>query len=62
MHFEFATATRIVFGPVELLMRGGTLRKPGGKSSLAEDGYRILLLGVTPKKASDVMLGMVVQQ
>jgi len=49
-------------GTVELLLRDGVLRKKGGASNIGADGYRILLLGVTPKEAMDSMMGMVVQK
>ncbi|MHC4513961.1 MAG: hypothetical protein ACYTGW_05810 [Planctomycetota bacterium] len=49
-------------GTVELLLRDGVLRSRGGKSNIAPEGYRILLLGVTPKHALASMMGMVVQK
>lgn len=49
-------------GTVELLLRDGVLRKTGGNTTIGSDGYRILLLGVTPKQATDSMMGMVVQK
>jgi hypothetical protein len=49
-------------GVVSLLLRDGTLRGPGGDSTIGKDGYRMLLTDITPKVASDAMLGMVVQR
>ncbi len=49
-------------GTVELMLRDGLLRKPGGQTRIDAEGYRILLLGVTPTEASDSMMGMVVQK
>lgn len=49
-------------GIVQLVVAGGTMRTPGGVSTLAEDGMRLLLREVTPKAASDTLLGMVVRK
>lgn len=49
-------------GIVQLVVAGGTMRTPGGVSTLAEDGMRLLLRDVTPKTASDTLLGMVVRK
>ena len=49
-------------GIVQLVVSGGTMRTPGGVSTLAEDGMRLLLRDVTPKAASDTLLGMVVRK
>ncbi len=49
-------------GTVELLLRDGLLRRKGGQTNIGADGFRILLLGVTPKEAMDSMMGMVVQK
>jgi hypothetical protein len=47
---------------VQILLKDGTLIGPGGESRLGEDGYRILLPGLTPRQASDRMLGIVVRR
>lgn len=49
-------------GTVELLLRNGLLRRKAGETRIGADGYHVLLLGVTPKEATDSMLGMVVQR
>jgi hypothetical protein len=49
-------------GIVQLLLRDGTLHSKGGDSTIGSDGYRILLDGLTPKRARDLMLGMVVHK
>lgn len=49
-------------GIVQLVIAGGSLRTPGGVSAIAEEGMRLLLREVTPKAASDAMLGMVVRR
>ncbi|MEY4673382.1 MAG: hypothetical protein RL148_1166 [Planctomycetota bacterium] len=49
-------------GIVQLVLAGGSLRTPGGVSAIAEEGMRLLLRDVTPKAASDAMLGMVVRR
>jgi hypothetical protein len=49
-------------GIVQLLLRDGTLHSKGGDSTIGSDGYRILLDGLTPKRARDLMLGMVVRK
>lgn len=49
-------------GIVQLVVSGGAMRTPGGVSTLAEDGTRLLLRDVTPKAASDALLGMVVRK
>lgn len=47
-------------GVVSLLLQDGVLRRGGKESTITAEGYRMLLPKVTPKLASDVMLGMVV--
>lgn len=46
-------------GIVSLLLRGGVLHRRGGDTTIPESGYRILLPGVTPSRAIELMLGMV---
>ncbi len=45
---------------VQLLLRDGSLRGPGGESSISADGHRMLLPDVTPEQGRNAMLGMVV--
>lgn len=47
-------------GVVSLLLQDGALRRGGAESTINAEGYRMLLPKVTPKQATDVMLGMVV--
>lgn len=47
-------------GVVSLLLQDGALRRGGAESTITAEGYRMLLPKVTPKQATDVMLGMVV--
>jgi hypothetical protein len=47
-------------GVVSLLLQNGVLRRGGVESTITAEGYRMLLPKVTPSKAIDVMLGMVV--
>lgn len=49
-------------GIVSLLLRSGTLRREGVQSTIQAEGYRMLLPNLTPQKASDCMLGMVVRR
>ena len=49
-------------GIVSLLLQGGVLRRNGGDSTIGQDGYRMLLPDVTPKQATETMLGMVVHR
>lgn len=49
-------------GVVSLLLQSGTLRQAGGISTISAEGYRMLLPNVTPKQASEIMLGMVVRR
>jgi hypothetical protein len=49
-------------GIVSLLLRDGALHQRGGLSTISPDGYRMLLPHVTPRRASDAMLGMVVRR
>lgn len=51
-------------GTVELELIGGVFRRAGGDVPLPSSppGQRILLVGVTPKDASDALTGMVVQR
>ncbi len=46
-------------GLVELRMFDGILRKEGGTTNINSAGYAIQLIGVTPKQASDILMGMV---
>jgi hypothetical protein len=59
---ELAVEVDAQAGIVSLLLRDGTMRSKGGQSKIAADGYRILLPEVTPKAASDALLGMVVRR
>jgi hypothetical protein len=59
---ELAVEVDAQAGIVSLLLREGTMRSKGGQSKIAADGYRILLPDVTPKAASDALLGMVVRR
>ncbi len=47
---------------VELLVRGGILRRAGGETTIPDGGYRIVLPGVSSGDASRIMLGMVSSQ
>jgi len=49
-------------GVVSLLLRGGVLRRGSLESTITEEGYRMLLPGLTPKETIDAMLGMVVKK
>lgn len=49
-------------GVVSLWMRSGVLQKEGVQSSINAEGYRMLLTNLTPKQATDAMLGMVVHK
>jgi hypothetical protein len=49
-------------GVVSLLLRSGVLLREGVESKLTAEGYRMLLPKLTPKQATDAMLGMVVTQ
>jgi hypothetical protein len=49
-------------GVVQLCLRDGTLRGPGGNSTISPEGYRMLLPEITVRDASDAMLGMVVRR
>ncbi len=49
-------------GIVSLLLCDGTLRREGVESSIHADGYRMLLPNVTPRRAAELMLGMVVHR
>lgn len=46
-------------GVVSLLLRDGILRNGGAESTISGEGYRMLLPGLDPKQASDLMIGMV---
>jgi hypothetical protein len=59
---ELAVEVDAQAGIVSLLLRDGTMRSKGGQSKIAADGYRILLPDVTPKAATDALLGMVVRR
>lgn len=45
---------------VSLLLRDGVLRNGGEESTISAEGHRMLLPKLDPKKASDLMFGMVV--
>ncbi|MGC6487465.1 MAG: hypothetical protein ACON4Z_07460 [Planctomycetota bacterium] len=45
---------------VSLLLQDGVLRRDGVESTIGAEGFRMLLPGVTPKRARDAMLGMVI--
>jgi hypothetical protein len=47
---------------VSLWLSDGNLLGRGGESTITSEGYRILLLGVTPAQADAAMLGMVVRK
>jgi hypothetical protein len=47
-------------GIVQLLLRDGVMHQKGGDSTISSEGFRMLLLDITPKQASLLMLGMVV--
>lgn len=49
-------------GTVSLLLRDGVLRRGGAASTIAGEGYRMLLPKLTPKLATDAMYGMVVSR
>jgi hypothetical protein len=49
-------------GVVSLWLRSGVLQKEGVQSSINAEGYRMLLPNLTPKQATDAMLGMVVHK
>lgn len=46
-------------GVVALRLLDGTLQQGGSESSIVGEGYRMLLPDVTPKQATEAMLGMV---
>ena len=47
---------------VSLLLQDGVMRREGVESQVDDQGFRMLLPGVTSKDATDVMLGMVVSR
>ncbi len=47
-------------GVVSLLLQDGLLRSRGVESNISAEGYRMLLPDVTPQRATEIMLGMVV--
>lgn len=49
-------------GVVSLWLRSGVLQNEGAESSINAEGYRMLLPNLTPKQATDAMLGMVVHK
>ncbi|MCU0865230.1 MAG: hypothetical protein MUC36_15705 [Planctomycetes bacterium] len=49
-------------GVVSLWLRSGVLQNEGVESSINAEGYRMLLPNLTPKQATDAMLGMVVHK
>jgi hypothetical protein len=49
-------------GVVSLLLKSGTLRQKGGRSTISADGYRMLLEDVTTRQAADALLGLVVRK
>ncbi len=49
-------------GMVQLVLRDGILRMAGGDTPIGESGYRILLPGVSPERARDIMMGMVAER
>ena len=49
-------------GTAQLLLKDGTMIGPGGESRLGDEGFRILLPSLSPRQASDRMLGMVVRR
>ena len=49
-------------GVVSLLLNDGVLRQSGVASTIAGEGYRMLLPGLTPKETTHAMLGMVVKK
>jgi hypothetical protein len=49
-------------GVVSLWLRSGVLQKEGVQSSINAEGYRMLLPNLSPKQATDAMLGMVVHK
>ncbi len=51
-----------VGGVVSLLLQDGVLRRDGLESTITNQGYRMLLPGLTPKETIDAMLGMVVKK
>lgn len=46
-------------GIVQLVLTDGVLRNAVGETPIGESGYRILLAGVSPGRARDIMMGMV---
>ena len=46
---------------VSLVLRDGLLRRGLAESNISGDGYRILLPAVTPARAIELMLGLVVR-
>jgi hypothetical protein len=48
-------------GTVELRLEEGTLRTAGGETPLPDSGYRIQLPGITPARAIEALLGMVIR-
>lgn len=49
-------------GVVSLLLTDGVLRQGDVESTIAGEGYRMLLPSLTPERATDAMLGMVVSK
>jgi hypothetical protein len=49
-------------GVVSLLLQGGVLQRDGRESTITEEGYRMLLPGLTTNEAIDAMLGMIVRK
>ena len=49
-------------GVVSLLLRDGVLLRDGTQSTIGKEGYRMLLVDVTPKKAMTTMMSMVVRK
>jgi hypothetical protein len=59
---ELSFEVDVQSGIVSLLLRSGTLHGKGGESTIAKDGFRMLLPKINPKAASLALLGMVVQR
>lgn len=59
---SMSVVTDAAHATVELVLRGGVMRKSGGESRIDERGYRILLPGVTVAQATEAMMGMVIAQ
>ncbi len=49
-------------GVVQLVLKNGAMRKAGGDTPIGDGGYRILLPGVSPDRARDIMMGMVAER